>query len=228
MNIIIVFLTFLILLPFTSQADNRFYIEPKFGIAKFNASLFHSNPNNSFIGEVEGGYLINKHLSIAVNASLAPSIKYSSNHDSYNPTLNTFYSHYTHLKMQSLLFNSYYNFPNSKFFMEPYIGIGAGISKNTIKDTMVYQDDMMSNVTNYYYLTREGASNTNLAWNLILGGIIKLNNNFKLDVQYKYTNLGKIKTGNYIIYRDGNSENAEVTSSNLTMQSIVIGLRYEF
>jgi opacity protein-like surface antigen len=107
----------------------------------------------------------------------------------------------------------------------PYVGAGAGLSfghyatssvwtmangvaysqpfTDAINTALTYQNNWNRNTSGQYY---------NLAWALMAGVAIDIYDHTKLDIGYRYLNLGTINTGS--------------ASLNLNSQEIRVGLRY--
>lgn len=87
----------------------------------------------------------------------------------------------------TVMFNGYYDLP----FMiadkvRPYVGGGIGRSRNKVNN-INWQDGAFSGQV-------PGGSTTSTAWQLTLGADIRLTPNWVLDVGYRYTDLGDLKT----------------------------------
>lgn len=117
------------------------------------------------------------------------------------------------------MLNIYYNIDSYTGYlaggsMRPYVGLGVGISLNTIADYVVYDkeyypivDDLGATVGNADVLTgisdiyayHNGGTNEQLAF-MIEGGITTdLGGGIKMDFFARYANLGRVKTSGSIV-----------------------------
>lgn len=117
------------------------------------------------------------------------------------------------------MLNIYYNIDSYTGYlaggsMRPYVGLGVGISLNTIADYVVYDkeyypivDDLGATVGNAGVLTgisdiyayHNGGTNEQLAF-MIEGGITTdLGGGIKMDFFARYANLGRVKTSGSIV-----------------------------
>ncbi len=117
------------------------------------------------------------------------------------------------------MLNLYYNLDSYTGYLaggslRPYIGVGVGISLNTIADYVVYDDtyykiieDLGTTINNAGLLTgisdvyayHNGGTNEQLAF-MVEGGITTdLGGGIKMDFFARYANLGKVKTSGSIV-----------------------------
>ena len=117
------------------------------------------------------------------------------------------------------MLNLYYNLDSYTGYLaggslRPYIGVGVGISLNTISDYVVYDDtyykiieDLGTTIGNAGKLTgisdvyayHNGGTNEQLAF-MVEGGITTdLGGGIKMDFFARYANLGKVKTSGSIV-----------------------------
>ncbi len=117
------------------------------------------------------------------------------------------------------MLNLYYNLDSYTGYLaggslRPYVGIGVGISLNTIADYVVYDEtyytiveDLGETINNAGILTgisdvyayHNGGTNEQLAF-MVEGGITTdLGGGIKLDFFARYANLGKVKTSGSIV-----------------------------
>jgi opacity protein-like surface antigen len=72
--------------------------------------------------------------------------------------------------------------------LTPYIGFGVGGAYNTISG--MQDNGIISNGTVGFGFAANNASNFNFAWNVQAGLTYSVNNNFKIDFNFRYLNLG--------------------------------------
>ena len=92
-----------------------------------------------------------------------------------------------HAKVQAntLMFNLYYDMPSWHGFT-PYVGAGIG---------MAFVDLQGVTFTNGTVVRLSGQDETNFAWSLMAGVSTDIGRGMKLDVGYRYLNMGDIATG---------------------------------
>ena len=117
------------------------------------------------------------------------------------------------------MLNLYYNLDSYTGYLNggslrPYVGIGVGISLNTIADYVVYDDtyyriiydlstttgkpDLLTGVSDIYAY-HNGGTNEQLAF-MVEGGITTdLGGGIKMDFFARYANLGRVKTSGSIV-----------------------------
>ena len=120
-------------------------------------------------------------------------------------------------KLYTLFANIYYKFPVFKHF-SPYIILGPGYTFN-ISSTM-----HITNLTGMGRpnLTAPGRNLDSFAWNAGFGSVLNINNNFSLDIGYRYMSLGEIG-----VNTDTNSgTNADKTQ--IKAHEVLLGIIYKF
>jgi opacity protein-like surface antigen len=114
------------------------------------------------------------------------------------------------IKTKAAFVNGYYDINYYKTII-PYLTAGLGIGSNNAG----------------YLITKgeaqcRGKERTNLVWNIGAGGMLKANNNFAIDLGYRYMNLGRAKTdnGEVVFYRGG--------KQNIRAHQVIGSLIYNF
>lgn len=114
------------------------------------------------------------------------------------------------------MLNVYYNIDSYTGYLaggslRPYVGIGAGISLNTIADYVVYDSTFYSEMDPAYagagdltgisdvYAYHNGGTSEQFAFMLEGGLTTELEGGIKLDFFVRYSNLGQVKTSGSII-----------------------------
>ena len=80
-----------------------------------------------------------------------------------------------------------------------------------------------------------GARRTGLAWMLTAGGAVALGERATLDLAWRYSDLGEVRTGRgegRVVWRDGSREprplDLVATRANLASHGLVLSVRYAF
>lgn len=84
------------------------------------------------------------------------------------------------------MFNLYYDLPQVHTFT-PYVGAGIG---------MAFHDLDNVTFTNGFVVRVPGNDQTNLAWSLMAGVATDIGRGMKLDVGYRYLNMGDVAASN--------------------------------
>jgi opacity protein-like surface antigen len=121
----------------------------------------------------------------------------------------------------------------------PFVGVGLGFASNSLSG---FTDKGVSETwlegepydgTSPTFTSSVGSgSTTNLAWALHAGLSYTVNPNLKLELSYRYLNLGEAESGNVYIYKPGDHLSSEVGApiyiNDLTAQDIRLGMRWTF
>ncbi|MDR2625242.1 MAG: acyloxyacyl hydrolase [Zoogloeaceae bacterium] len=130
------------------------------------------------------------------------------------------------LKGQTLFTNVYWDFKNSSP-VTPYLSGGIGVAFLKLKT-----DLLLVTTPTDFYTGSERHSKTNFAWNIGAGVGWQLNKQLTLDAGYRYTDLGKISSGNYKMFLRGNPSTnvptARQKADDIHQHQLSIGLRYSF
>ena len=114
------------------------------------------------------------------------------------------------------MLNVYYNVDSFTGYiaggsLRPYVGVGVGISLNTISDYVVYDNTFYNVIEPEYagagqltgisdiYAYHNGGTNEQLAFMLEGGLTTELEGGIKMDFFVRYANLGKVKTSGSIV-----------------------------
>jgi len=119
------------------------------------------------------------------------------------------------VKTYSIFLNGYYDL-NIHKTIKPYLTAGLGYSCNNSSSLMTtfnggFDDDFPGKKTN------------NLSWNIGIGTRFILNDRFNLDVFYKYTDLGKVRTKNGVIDIEALGGTQKITSHDI-MGGVIVHL----
>lgn len=115
----------------------------------------------------------------------------------------------------------------SRTAITPYVGAGIGVARNRIgKTTMTFPATTTS---------VRGGSRTDLTWMLTAGFTLPLNEWLDLDMAWRYTDLGEVRTGRGeggVTWRDGSREPIALdlapTWTRIRSQGLRMSLRYAF
>ncbi|MBN2124390.1 MAG: porin family protein, partial [Deltaproteobacteria bacterium] len=110
--------------------------------------------------------------------------------------------------------------------IRPYVGGGLGMAYNRI-DGMTYEFPGLT--THKISITPEGEK-TDLAFMLTAGMGIVLSDRVMLDIAYRYTDLGRVRTDVGRMYMNHLPEGIVIgeTRTRLRCQGITLGVRYSF
>ena len=208
-----------------SREKDQIYIDVKGGINntyKLKGALSTTKLKNSQGFQLALGYSHDNFINTDISVISGNNIKLSAN----SILNNVYFDDRAKLKYLATFISTSVNF-NKNHDISPYIGGGIGYSKNDFGVTNVVGTE---NGVAKYYGVRVRKSHSSFAWHGTAGINFKLNNNVSLIAEYKYLDLGKIKTSdqlNYyrpIVLNDKVPINTSRFRSNLYM----IGLRYKF
>jgi opacity protein-like surface antigen len=121
----------------------------------------------------------------------------------------------------------------------PFVGVGLGFASNSLSgftDSGVaseYIDGIVYNGNSPTYTNSVGSGTaTNFAWALHAGLAYTVNPNLKLELSYRYLNLGEAESGNVYCFTPGQHAcdqiGAPIYINDLTAQDIRLGMRWTF
>jgi opacity protein-like surface antigen len=114
------------------------------------------------------------------------------------------------IKTKAAFVNGYYDI-NSYKMAVPYLTAGLGIGSNNAGYLKTDGEALC-----------KGRNKTNFVWNIGAGAMFKANNNFALDIGYKYMNLGHTKTN------DGKSAYDRAGKQTIRSHQVLGSLIYSF
>jgi opacity protein-like surface antigen len=127
---------------------------------------------------------------------------------------NTEYSlEYAHIRAWTFLLNAYWDLQTNGA-ITPYIGAGIGASRLTTSSVYFLNPDGTNGV-------HTGASRWNLAWALMAGVTIEVNDRVDLDVGYKYVRLGTAVANADLTLDPG----AQILYQNIRAHEVRFGVR---
>lgn len=117
----------------------------------------------------------------------------------------------------------------------PYVGGGIGIAHNKVSDVAIladgsFQDTSTGALRQEFTRSTAGAADKNsFAWALMAGIAMDINDRTKLDVGYRYLNLGQdIAATTAIIDCDCGTVGEPMKIEDLSSHEIRVGLRWQF
>lgn len=167
--------------------------------------------NQQLRGELEYGYNGRSKLSDNYDYIISNTPIYANNPVNLGIT--------SRIKSQFLMANLYYDFKNSSDFT-PYVGAGLGYARLKANNTASLADNSIS-------LSK---SSNNFAWNLSVGVAYEISSNVALDVSYRYSDYGKVKTNGAtdLSHTKLAGYDTTRTRSKVTSNEFNIGIRYTF
>lgn len=117
------------------------------------------------------------------------------------------------------LVNAYYDIGTYGRFT-PYVGAGIGFARNHVGSTNVSVSGTSVGSVNSH-------TDTSFAWQLSAGTAVDIAHNLKLDVGYRYLDMGDAKTGDDLTV-SGTPYTGATLKGNLRASEVMAGLRYSF
>jgi opacity protein-like surface antigen len=118
------------------------------------------------------------------------------------------------LSTHSLMVNALYDFNTSTRF-QPYVGAGIGWARNS-SDT-----DQISNNENFCCTESRTDIEDNFAWSLLAGVIYRPADDWRLELGYRYINLGEVESGPF-------SDGVRITADEYTSHDLIFSVIYRF
>jgi opacity protein-like surface antigen len=109
--------------------------------------------------------------------------------------------------------------------LTPYVGFGLGGAYNM---TNGMQDLGLQNSGSPGFGLGGSQSNLNFAWDVQLGLTYNVTDNFKVDLSWRYLNLGSPQTATVQCFNTGSCPGAYYTLRDMTSQDFRIGFRWMF
>lgn len=110
--------------------------------------------------------------------------------------------------------------------IKPFIGAGAGISHNEIGE-MTYEFPALAQPR---YSLMPGGNATSFAWSVAGGVAYDVNERLSLEVAYRYSDLGEVRTNEGTLFIQRRSGTREIpiaeTEADLTEQTVSVSLRW--
>jgi opacity protein-like surface antigen len=110
--------------------------------------------------------------------------------------------------------------------LTPYIGAGIGAARNTISG--IQDNGINSNGSQGFGYSNGDNTVVNLAWNVQAGLTYNVTNNFKVDFNYRFLNLGSPVSAVVFCQNTSACPQAFYTLRDMTSQDFRIGFRWVF
>lgn len=107
----------------------------------------------------------------------------------------------------------------------PFVGAGAGVSRIALYNFQDVCHGCGGNPANNGVSFASDTTKWNFAWALHAGLAYKVSKNFTVELAYRYVDLGKATTGNWVSY-DNNQNIAGSTFNRITSHDVKLGLRF--
>lgn len=219
-------------------SGNELHAEEKKFFAQLNIGYSHSldsggtfsgmkNMGNILFYGIELGTQVTNNLRLSLGVDYRPNYSNKYNYNTIaaqrfanNRTYTVYTNHDYDTKVKSFvgMINLYYDFFD-KSIINPYVFVGVGVSRNEAKSTLTIATGDL--VDNFSY---GSANKYNFSYKLGLGAKYNISEDFALNLQYHYIDLGKYTTKS--IYNQ-NIANTEV-SGKLRSHELMFGVSYNF
>jgi len=160
-------------------------------------SFYNASVSASSLFDAGVGYQINNWLRLDVTGEYRGGSHFQVLEQVGVPSTNTQFADFYRGNLSSLvgLVNGYVDV-GTWYGITPYVGAGVGVARNTlagVTDTGFAYPGTGGGFPTGGYL--DDASKTNFAWALMAGLGFNVTQNLKLDLGYRYLNLGKFTSG---------------------------------
>jgi len=108
--------------------------------------------------------------------------------------------------------------------LTPYIGGGVGAAYNRI--TGIQDLGIIADGSTGFGLSNADSTSVNLAWNVQAGVTYNVTNNFKVDFNWRYLNLGSPISAVVYCQNTASCPGAQYTLKDITSQDFRVGLRW--
>ena len=208
-------------LSFTLFAQNPYYLGVKTGIAFHDEYRLSNNMQDSekhettspFLLEVNAGFEFHKNIRLEAIVSYR-----SANETSWSLGQTRGESQLSSLNIMSSAFIE-------KEFLKfkPYLGLGAGLTRNTLDDYYYYQNGKKTEFL-------EGDTTYQFAWQLSLGTAYRYSDQLSFEGFFRYTDIGKIASGkkvrNYPQNTSYTLDTIYKSKKTIAVKDIGLGARY--
>ncbi|MDA9635681.1 outer membrane beta-barrel protein [Nitrosomonadales bacterium] len=129
------------------------------------------------------------------------------------------------IQTEALFVNGFYDFQPfimSNTAITPYLGGGVGISRNKMGTIHQYENGISDD--NFY----NGDTINQFAYKLSAGTLVSMTDNFSLDLNYQYVNLGAFKGGPYRFGAIEETMQMGYNGGEIKTQELMVGLQYTF
>jgi opacity protein-like surface antigen len=140
--------------------------------------------------------------------------------DIVNVPGNQYPDEYHGSKSEALFLANVYADLGTWWCLTPFVGVGIGTSLNTISS---FTDTNVPLASVAYGMS---ASQWNFAWAAHAGVAYRVNNNFTVELAYRYVDLGNARSGDLVNYFGGNTIYNPMEFRTITSQDLRIGVRW--
>lgn len=147
--------------------------------------------------------------------------------DSGGNPISTVVTQKTSISSLPVMANAYLDAGNFSSLV-PYIMAGLGFSVNQTDKTKTVgfsQSVLATAPANNLTGSLDGATRVSFAWQVGAGASYDIGQKLKLDVGYRYVDLGQVKTGGVEHFVDGSVQTGLGLKTDLTAHEILVGLR---
>ena len=201
--------------------DGKLYLDLKYGNGH-NTKL-----KGDFNEKIKKADTISVNVGRYLNDQFSTGLSYSSNlkklkYDHPVKHLSADYNVRSNLRYSVFTANTYIYPRYDIGILRPYVGAGAGLAVNKLAD-IKYINSSAETVA-----VKKGSTTKNFAWNLMAGSLFNINENFALNLEYKYSDLGRVKSGRNLSMITGKQVDSARLKSRLHLHNVMFGVRYEF
>ncbi len=180
-----------------------------------NDTYYKQNLDGAEFYGFGAGYIFNKNIRTDLTLTGRTNSKFSYEGEYFGNSV----SANQNISSTTLMLNAYYSLPINNTF-SPYINAGLGAARISMGD---YSSSYNSGEATY---SISSSTNYNFAWNLGLGGQMKLNKNLAFDAFFRFIDFGKTKTQYKSMSNDDTPD--AVDSFSLRSYETGISLIYRF
>lgn len=129
----------------------------------------------------------------------------------------------TNVKQESLMFNLLYDIDIKSDTFKPYVGAGVGVLKSKISANQI-DEPVTSRSASFAEV-----SDTNFMWSVMVGANYSMTEKAVLGFGYRYTDAGKVSTGNNCVGSDNLiCDTDEQHSADQKSQLLFLSMNYYF
>lgn len=199
-------------------------------VGSLNQELFPTTPQHQIVDKnFESGMLFGVGLGYQWNNWLRTDItgEYRGETgfhglDTWFDGTNARFNNYTAKKSEWLFLANVYADLGTWHNITPFVGVGVGMSRNTIHSFRDTGIDAFGSPTLSF---ADAESKWNFAWAVHAGLSYRLSSNASLEFAYRYVNLGKGLTGDIVSY-DGAQTIGPMHYDNITSHDLKFGVRW--
>lgn len=198
------------------------FAPPPYYVDNFNQQYTSSA---QALADVGVGYQVNNFIRADVTGEYRFGSKYYATEGYYDPGQSAGVDTYNgSISSGVFLVNGYVDL-GTWCHITPYIGAGVGVAINRFSGTTDTDQAFFNNVNG----AATASSTTSFAYALMAGIAYDIAPNLKLDIGYRYLDMGRAQTGTFNCFPGTcNVQSGEVQHYHLYSNDIRVGLRYSF